>query len=1316
MSRAPFVGLRPFDQDDAPLFFGRDEQIDEVLERLETRRFLAVVGLSGSGKSSLVQAGLIPALYRGELETAGSHWRIAIVRPSRSSIEALAQALGTPNAAELLRSSSLGLVDWTVKNLQPEETLLVLVDQFEEIFRDGEAEQTENDLAFVRLLLEGSVRVGARLIVVITIRADFLGYCGRFRGLPEAMNQNQYLVSRLSRDQIGQAIAGPVEGAGARITPALVTQLINDTGDDPTQLPVLQHALMRLWEVSALDRAAGKEIGLEHYRNKRIESLNGAIDRHAKEIMKKYESDPERRRIVRILFQRITGRKEGGQLTRRRTPLSEIWEVTVDTPGKAASQEHQKLVNGVVEDFRAESVTFLSPRFNQELKPDSLIDISHETLMLHWKLLRDWIDQETKSERLFRRFAQDAADHAARTKNLYRDDADLITATEWAKNSYNEAWAKRYGGNLEQVLRFIQASENEVKLERIKKQKEEDDKRERARIQKFLWKLITAAIVAALVLAAATVAAISQRNTAVQQTSLALSRQLMAEASEALHAQSGPELSALLAIESIRREVSPFGIGVLGASVGLLTRRVSVTTLQSAVTASAFSPDGSLLAIGSRNGHVSIVQVGTGKKISDMDRDGPVTKVQFSEDGLWLASVGGGREVDFTEIATGKVRSTFTSVADIGLLGMSKDAKFLTTATVEFPDPNLVQTFDTEKGLEVWRWKSPANFFTQNLSPVPNIFTLSADGGVLAWASDQALLVVHVNGKKPVTPIPLKAKLAAVDLSPNGGRLMVFTSDGTLRMLDLDHESKELWFKKITDSVKHLEFSADGNSVILTTRESVKMAIKAESGELAWSVRREGEESTLSPDGRLLATRNGRVVRVFDTASDDEISRIENDTDISTIVASPRHVAIGSANGKLQIFEAVPEQRRLRIDLAEIVSPDRRWFTVASKGTVRVVQTTSGREVLRFLEKDSLPNQKAFSFDSSKLAWLDREGLRVFDVGAATEIGTLPTATSFAFSPDSRRMVIARVNDVVIFELNPWHEAVSFSMNAPAFISSTGFSPNNRWVKMGAIVRDSTTKRMKAIYEVFEADTGLPVSYPGYGAWPASTAFSGDGRWLAAGDGKAVVVFSITRPKPPWPVHWRLATPYPVTHVSFSPDSQRLAAEVNNFQFDESGAAAPPTTSMIYTVEEGRMRYSLDSAVTFSPHNRWAVTREGTTARFYDAATGNLVTDVTDVNVTPSFSRVQALQLSPATARLFSSSPDLEFSNDDQTVWFVDHDQGITITRHLLDKQSLIKEACSLLVRNLSAGEWKDHHLPGEHCKATCPDLPPCTESQQTSK
>jgi formylglycine-generating enzyme required for sulfatase activity len=449
----PFIGLRPFDEPDAPRFFGRTEQIAALLRRLGETRFLAVVGTSGCGKSSLVRAGLIPSLKRGYLASAGSRWRIAVMRPGSDPFGALTAAVNIPQ--EDLRRSSLGLVKALQGSLDAQESMLLVVDQFEELFRfrreTGNAGGQSD--AFVKLLLASAAQDEVPIYVVLTMRSDYLGDCAVFRGLPEALNDAQYLVPVLTRLQLREVVEAPVAGAGAHIAPELVQRVLNDVGygleQELDQLPVLQHALMRTWGEAAEARAA--ELGLEHYRKSR--GMEGALNQHAEGLYAAL--DVEDRALAKRVFQRLAEKEFKGRDIRRPSSFGELRTMT------GASEEQLKRVIGQFQDF-------LTSRPEPPLTDASMIDISHEALIRQWKHLREWAEEEAHLAHAYLRLNHDAS-----RGGRPWDDPDLQEALDLQKaNGWNAAWAQRYTQRPEayrQVEEFLSRSKRHRAWKRVQR-------------------------------------------------------------------------------------------------------------------------------------------------------------------------------------------------------------------------------------------------------------------------------------------------------------------------------------------------------------------------------------------------------------------------------------------------------------------------------------------------------------------------------------------------------------------------------------------------------------------------------------------------------------------------------------------------------------------------------------------------------------------------------------------------------------------------------------------------------------------------------
>jgi hypothetical protein len=466
----PFPGLRPFRSDEHHLFFGREEQTAALLQLLRTKRFLAVVGTSGSGKSSLVRAGLIAALHGGTTTRAGSAWEVMLLRPGGSPVENLARAFvdaalydpedpGTlPRLLGTLNRSRFGLVE-AMKQcdlFEPGTNLLVVVDQFEELFRFRQqgVDSEEAAAAFVNLLLTAGGQAECPIYVTITMRSDYLGDCSEIPGLAEAVNEGEYLIPRLLRDQKRDAIEKPVGVGGATISPLLVQRLLNEVGDDADQLPVLQHALMRMWDAWAA--AGGPRRPIDFGDFDATGGLGAALSNHADEIYHALPDDRHRGACEKI-FKALTEKGEDNRGIRRPTRLARLRAIAGADPGT---------VTTVLDAFRGSGVTLVMPGPEVELTERTVLDLSHESLMRGWQRLRGWVEEEAQSARIFRRLLDTARLWRDGKAGLFRDP-DLQIALSWREQEApNADWAEQYGGDFATAIAFLQASNAEAEAER----------------------------------------------------------------------------------------------------------------------------------------------------------------------------------------------------------------------------------------------------------------------------------------------------------------------------------------------------------------------------------------------------------------------------------------------------------------------------------------------------------------------------------------------------------------------------------------------------------------------------------------------------------------------------------------------------------------------------------------------------------------------------------------------------------------------------------------------------------------------------------
>jgi len=499
----PYPGLRAFEYEENDLFFGREGKAQEIAERLARSHFVAVVGTSGSGKSSLVRAGLLPLLYGGMQPELGAHWRISIMRPGETPIHNLANSLVYPadfyeekigqpteDATQIgitegtLRRSAVGIIDFIknpANNFADGENLLVVVDQFEELFRFKEKsaiEDTEAAAAFVKLLIEATRDKQSRIFAVITMRSDFLGDCAEFRDLPEAINEGQYLIPRMNRDQLRRSIESPALVGNAQVSPALVNRLLNDLEDDQNQsadirermlrdrLPVLQHAVMRTWKIWNDKKTPDKPIDIEHYENEKIGGMAFALSNHADEAFAELKG--RQIEIAEKMFKCLTATDSENRETRRPARIEEICAVA-----KAGEQE----VFEVIEVFRQEGRTFLMPPPSVHLTAEIMIDISHESLIRNWESLKGWVKEESEDAWQYRRLAEDVClynEEYEKSEEALWGGRILADALRWRKEfKPTLAWAERY-----QVL----TDEEKSELTKIRKVSPLEEEKERRKI------------------------------------------------------------------------------------------------------------------------------------------------------------------------------------------------------------------------------------------------------------------------------------------------------------------------------------------------------------------------------------------------------------------------------------------------------------------------------------------------------------------------------------------------------------------------------------------------------------------------------------------------------------------------------------------------------------------------------------------------------------------------------------------------------------------------------------------------------------------
>lgn len=454
----PYPGLRPFDENEWPLFFGRERMVDAVVARLLHDRCLVVHGDSGCGKSSLIRAGVLPRLHH-ELARSQTRWRTCIALPRGGPLGNLARELAAldgrgddaDRVLELRRLLNLGrqAPDALAAALlrDGEDHLCILIDQFEELFEFArQGGQTE-----CRLLADFMVRMAEApppgLHLVATMRSEFLGACARFPGLAEAVNARQYLLPPMSTADLLRAIREPAALFGGSVEAALAERLAHDAAE-PDGLPLVQHALMRLH--AAQGSSDGWRLGAQDYP---ADGLSGLLSRHADEVaLLAGQQAGADAALVERLFRALTAVTAEGQVVRRPQPMARLADVCGVPPAAMAR---------VVDVFRADGVSFLTARHRSgALAGEEWIDIGHEALVRCWARLSDprsgWLVHEVRDGLIWRALLVQAESYEADAHNVL-SETTTEERRQWLAGR-NEAWADRHGGGWARVQALIDGS------------------------------------------------------------------------------------------------------------------------------------------------------------------------------------------------------------------------------------------------------------------------------------------------------------------------------------------------------------------------------------------------------------------------------------------------------------------------------------------------------------------------------------------------------------------------------------------------------------------------------------------------------------------------------------------------------------------------------------------------------------------------------------------------------------------------------------------------------------------------------------------